>query len=229
MPVRANRTGSICFAANDLAYLVRNGGVGTYFWLTTRLLGSRGWKVHILYCEPDIEDPRAVVMVRQRLREAGVSFSTLEDHPGPEYLKTDTHPPHLGMRISERVRHALEELHAEHHFDLIEFADWRGAGFRTIQARRVGTAFQDVRLMVKMHGSSEWGRQGNHQWLSDPDDLRTDFIERYAFEHADVQLAPCRYMLDYARAPVGTCVPMRRCVAMPTPSRKRAWRAPMAR
>src|SRR5262249_19614648 len=34
----------------------------------------------------------------------------------------------------------------------------------------------------------------------DPEELRSDFAERYAFEHVDVQLAPCRAALDWARA-----------------------------
>ncbi len=101
--------------------------------------------------------------------------------------------------FSERVRYALEELHRRHRFDLIEFGEWGALGFRCVQAKRAGLAFQDVRLIVKLHSSSQWMREGNHQWLADPNEVEVDYCERYAFEHADVQLSPSRYMLDYAR------------------------------
>ena len=42
-------------------------------------------------------------------------------------------------------------------------------------------------------------REGNHQWLADPNEVEVDYCERYAFEHADIQVSPSRYMFEYAR------------------------------
>jgi O-antigen biosynthesis protein len=190
--------GSICFAANDLAYLVRNGGVGTYFWGAAHLLAADGWRVHVLFCGA-VEDRQAVLGVRERLSAAGIGFSLLGDLPPPPHADLEQHGGNWATRRSDHVRHALAALHAEHRFDLIEFAEWQGMGFRPVQARRTGVGLTDVRLMVKLHGSSQWGREGNHQWLGGVEELRTDYGERYSFENADVQLAPCRYMLGYAR------------------------------
>ena len=52
-------------------------------------------------------------------------------------------------------------------------------------------------MCVKLHATSAWQRDGNHRWPQGTNDLALDFRERYAFENADVQMSPSRYMLDY--------------------------------
>ncbi len=54
-------------------------------------------------------------------------------------------------------------------------------------------------MIVKLHSSSQWMREGNHQWLADPNEVEVDYCERYSFEYADIQLSPSRYMFEYAR------------------------------
>ena len=109
------------------------------------------------------------------------------------------HPCHGEIQPGQGIRilRALEELHRIYHFDLIEFPDWLGFGFRTIQARRTARCLDSVRLCVKLHGTSSWQREGNHRWPEGPIDLALDYRERYAFENADVQMSPSRFMLDY--------------------------------
>lgn len=189
---------SICLVPSDLNYLYRNGGIGTYFWSMAHLLAGHGWRVHILYCGP-VDDPQALVEVPRRLAEAGIHFSHMEQFSPPPAHRVAPYSPAWYAQLSDRVRYALEELDGVHHFDLIEFGDLNCYGFRTVQARRAGTAFANARLLVKLHGTSQWLREGNYLPVQRPDDLRLDFCERYAFEHADVQVSPCRYMLDYVR------------------------------
>lgn len=188
--------GSICLVVNDLAYI---GDIGTYCWELAHVLARAGWRVHILYCGP-IEDSGALGDVHRRLAEAGIGFSNLDAFTMP---RTRGIPVIFGepeyLFRSEKVRYTLEELHHEHHFDLIEFAGLGTVGFRTIQAKLAGLAFQDVGTIVKLHSSSQWAREGNLAWMADSDDLRRDFCERYAFENATVQMSPSRYMLEYAR------------------------------
>ena len=95
------------------------------------------------------------------------------------------------------ILHALEELHRVYHFDLIEFPDWLAFGFRTIQMRRTAGCLGSARLCVKLHATSAWQRDGNHGWPQGPGELSLDYRERYAFENADVQMAPSHYMRDY--------------------------------
>src|SRR5206468_3471979 len=80
----------------------------------------------------------------------------------------------------ETVRHALEGLQARRRFDLVEFAECPALGFRAVQARRTGVGLGDVRLLVRLHGRSQWGREGNRVWPTGAEDLRGDYAERYA-------------------------------------------------
>jgi glycosyltransferase involved in cell wall biosynthesis len=191
--------GSICLAANDLAYIVRSGSIGTYYWELAHVLAHAGWRVHVLYCGP-VEDAGALADVPRRLAKGGIGFSDLDALTivGNRGIETIFPGEPAYLIRSEKVRCALEELHREHHFDLVEFAESGAVGFRTIQAKRAGSAFQEVETIVKLHGSSQWGREGNLAWMAKADDSRLDFCERYAFENASIQVSPSRYMLDYA-------------------------------
>jgi glycosyltransferase involved in cell wall biosynthesis len=190
-------TPSICFAANDRA----DSALGVHFHQMALLLARNGWRVHLLCCHPELEGRNVPLRKRRELFDAGVTCSTLDDHPLPPWLRTEVrHGVNPLLDASEHVRRALEELHALRRFDLIEFADRGGAGFRSVQASRVRTAFADVRLFVTLHGPSQWQRESHHQWLNDLEDLRTDFAERYAFENADGQLILERSIFDHVRS-----------------------------
>jgi len=195
---------------------MRNGGIGTYNWFMARLLASQGWDVHVLYC--GLLPPRKEMpAVTQRLRQAGIGWSSLFDFEEPAESKVEGVTDIVQLYLSERVRYALEELHQRHHFDLIEFAEWGALGFRCVQAKRAGVAFQDTRLIVRLHSSSQWMREGNHQWLSDPNEVEVDYCERYAFEHADIQVSPSRYMFEYARQVGWDVRPDARVIPYPYP------------
>jgi glycosyltransferase involved in cell wall biosynthesis len=193
------RSGRILIVANELKYLFRNGGVGTHNWLLAETLAAAGWSVGILYCGPRA-DPSALHQCAGVLERQGIQLWPIDSFSlGP----LDNHPcPIVGPAAerSHRVLRAVESLSTTCPFDLIEFADWQGCGFRTVQARRLGASLPQTRIIVKLHSSSQWCREGNRVWVASADELIGDYCERYAFEHADVQLAPCRYMLDYARS-----------------------------
>jgi GT2 family glycosyltransferase/glycosyltransferase involved in cell wall biosynthesis len=189
---------SLCLVCNDFDYVLRNGGIGTYNWLMAHLLAGTGWYVHVLYCG-DVRRRESRRMAA-RLAEVGIGWSALDDFPVSPLLKLTGITDIFNLELSERTRHALEELHQHHHFDLVEFAEWGGLGFRSIQARRAGVAFTDLPMAVKLHSSSQWMREGNHQWLADHGELEVDYCERYSFEHADVQLSPSQYMFEYVRS-----------------------------
>jgi glycosyltransferase involved in cell wall biosynthesis len=163
------------------------------------LLARRGWRVHVLYSGSG-QGPKALVDVKQRLNQAGIGFTPLDECPVPQLFEVPSTPHSPRDRLGEKVRYALEELHRSHKFDLAEFAEWGGLGFRSIQAKRMGLAFSDLRFLVKLHSSSQWIREGNDHYMGRPDDLERDYSERYAFEYADIQVSPSRYMLGYAQS-----------------------------
>lgn len=216
-----SRRGSICLVPSDLNYLYRNGGIGSYFWHMAHLLASRKWRVHILYAGP-VEDRQALADMPRRLGRAGIHFTHCEDLKPPRAHEVSPYAPAWYAQLSDRVRHALEDLHRIHHFDLIEFGDLNCYGFRSVQAKRTAGAFPGSRIIVKLHGTSQWLRDGNHWPMQQADELRLDFCERYAFEHADVQMSPCRYMLDYVRSTGWNVRPEARVVPYAFPAARQA-------
>jgi glycosyltransferase involved in cell wall biosynthesis/GT2 family glycosyltransferase len=190
--------GSVCFVTPDFTGVIRNGGIGTHFWLMSRLLAQRGWKVHVLFCGP-VDDETAMAALPARLAADGIGFTWLDAEPEPAWWRIPSHGDRA-LRLSQRAFEALEELHARHRFDLIEFSDWRALGFRCAQAKRAGVAFADVRLAVKLHSTTEWQRRGNLENRASPRELELEYCERYAFERADVQFSPTRYMVEDTRA-----------------------------
>ena len=194
-----SRPRSVCFVTADFAGVVRNGGIGTHFWLMSRLLAQRDWQVHVLFCG-GVDDAEKLREAPRVLAAQGIEFHQLDDLPAaPGADARHYGGDHPTLLLSEHALAALEDLHAEHRFDLVEFPDWGALGLRPIQAKAAGDALTDVPLAVKLHSTSQWQREGNLQLPSSPRDLKMDFCERYAFERADVQLSPSLYMLDYAR------------------------------
>jgi glycosyltransferase involved in cell wall biosynthesis len=96
---------------------------------------------------------------------------------------------------SDRVRLALER----EAFDLVEFPARGGLGYRAVQAKRAGLAFADTTLAVRLDATSDLLRRRDGRWPDDPAHLEGDFAERYAFEHACVQLAEEGEALEHAR------------------------------
>jgi GT2 family glycosyltransferase len=92
--------------------------------------------------------------------------------------------------LSDHVRHALESLHREHHFGLIVFAGVGGLGARAIQAKRAGLAFTDVPLAAYLDANSQRDREAGNRWPGSFAEVETDYLERFAFENADVQITP---------------------------------------
>ncbi len=91
---------------------------------------------------------------------------------------------------SDAIRHALERLHRDERFELIVFAGIGGLGARSIQAKRAGLAFTDVTLAVELDANSQHAREANLRWPSCFAEVETDYLERFAFENADIQCVP---------------------------------------
>jgi glycosyltransferase involved in cell wall biosynthesis/GT2 family glycosyltransferase len=193
----APSTGRICIVANELNHLFRNGGIGTHNSLLAESLAAAGWDVHILYCA-DVEEPEKLTRCRQILNEQRINFWHLSEFTSPTEDGVECGLVGYIDKHSMRVRRGLEQLNDVHHFELIEFAEWSGYGFRTVQAHKMAGALPDARIIGRLHSSNQWCREGNRSWLCGSDDLIRDYFERYSFEHADVQLSPSRYMFEYA-------------------------------
>ena len=88
----------------------------------------------------------------------------------------------LPADCSEQVRRALEKLD---HCEEVHFGLLGGLGFRALQARNAGLAFENVRFVVHLDSCSQVEREKQSRWPTGPDDLFLDYLERYCFENAD--------------------------------------------
>jgi glycosyltransferase involved in cell wall biosynthesis len=178
------------------------------------LTPSAGRRVHVLYCGP----AREAAAAARRCLAAGLTFSAVEEGELPPPFRV----PGLGgpsaADRSDRVRLALEHLHRERRFDLIEFPCRGGLGLRSVQAKRAGLAFDDVPLAVRLDACGPWLRDREHRWPAGPEELELDFAERYSFERADVRVTPCPDLLDYVRR-AGWAVPADETSAPPPDDR----------
>lgn len=74
--------------------------------------------------------------------------------------------------------------------DLYEFRSRGGLGFRTIQAKRAGLAFANTQLVVRFDGAGQLDREEAQRWPASLAEVERDYMERFAFEHADAVIDP---------------------------------------
>lgn len=189
--------GAICFVTADFDGSSGDGGIGSHLLRTSVLLAQHGWEVHCLSCGAGEGEP---TFSSGTVDGKGISLHALESLPSAPGATI----PHYGgddpiMVAGEHVLEALRALHSEYRFDLIEFPDRGGLGLRSVQSKLARDGLVDVPLAVRLHEAREWQRECNLEQRSAPRELKSEFCERHAFERADVQFSPSRYMLDWAR------------------------------
>jgi glycosyltransferase involved in cell wall biosynthesis len=153
---------AICLVAQTLGDLLHNGQAC-----------NGAASVHVLACASD-----------DRLRAAciahGIRFHQLDDFPASAQTTLDG--PHLIplLHDSDRVRQALEQLHAAYSFDVIKSVRDGGLVFRSVQAKQSGQAFGDVTLLIDDGHSAK-----PHARACLPRDLTVGHMEQYARQYAD--------------------------------------------
>jgi glycosyltransferase involved in cell wall biosynthesis len=100
---------------------------------------------------------------------------------------------------ADHVRIALERLHEACPLELVEFSSRGGLASRAIQAKRAGLCLTDVLLAVRLDGNSQRERERGNLWPSHFGEVEGDYLERFAFEEADVQCLPDPALAAFAR------------------------------
>ncbi|WP_052557675.1 glycosyltransferase family 2 protein [Gemmata sp. SH-PL17] len=158
-----------------------------------RDLLQNGWTVHVLVCAG------TETGVAARLRAAGIGCTDLTAiEPPADFRVHELHGDGPAER-SELVRHAVEGLHREHRFGVIEFSARGGLGARAVQAKRAGLALTDVTLAVRLDGNTQRDRESRQRWPSDFAAVEGDYLERFAFEGADIQCVPDDALTAFVR------------------------------
>ena len=193
----------ICIVVPDSADLFLDAGIGAHPLSLARLLAVKeGHEVAVLladdFCSAEIGRLRAHFGSR-RLR-----FVSISDIPAGPRTRI---PPCEAAAVSNRVFNFLRNAS----FDVVHFQDRQANGFIPIQAKRTGLALSDTALVVSMHGSSAWVREGTREWRRRPfEESALDYCERYCCEHADLLIGSGEHLFRWAEAEGWALAPERR-------------------
>lgn len=189
---------SICLATVDFAGPVKVGGIGSYFNEMAKLLSKNGWDVTVLFHGYELGKFADEYYEKYHVPIYHVN-ELIRTYEQSEMMRENFQS---WLQARSQIFHAaLQILMIKHDrkFNLIEFSDWGASGFIPAQMKKSSRAYANTNLIVKLHSPSAWGIEGNGREWSDWDDLKTDYLERYSFENADIQGYFTRYMRDWCR------------------------------
>ena len=84
-------------------------------------------------------------------------------------------------------------------FDLIEFPDWQADAFVPVNMKKNFNCYEQTKITVKLHSPSEWACNGMGRVYWTEDEVQCFYMEKYAFENADIQVSPSVHLLDWCR------------------------------
>ncbi|WP_342375196.1 glycosyltransferase [Myxococcus stipitatus] len=177
----------ICLVSKELSPFF-GGGIGTYVALMSRAFSDAGHEVHVLTAaHPGLE--QAPVLF------PGVRVHTVAELE-PGYAGAFPFPP---LRHAMAAYTALQSLHAQHPFDLIEFPEYEGEGYFALRARRTLGALATAVLAVRLHTPTHEVQRFNRVTTLDMDATQQEFMEDCSIRDADLLLSPTQSLLDLVR------------------------------
>src|SRR6185436_16269994 len=194
----------ICIVAPEFIGPYPNGGVGTACYWEAMNVGFAGYDLTVLYTgavasqSPEYWETHFTKTAPFKYVDLGRwAKATGADR---ELGVFNTHQP------EERTSELVLKYLTTHHFDLILAQEFQGHGLRALQARHSGTALQQSRIAVTLHGSRQWTCEGMRRLPTKPDVL-VDFLERESTRLADRVIAPSRSMANWIMARWGATPP----------------------
>ena len=191
---------SICLPTIDFEGLMV-GGIGTYYNNLAKLLSQNGWQVVVLFHSYDDKDISKFAGKYYETYNIPIYNANELCNESEKSLPEIWRDANWFQARSHIFHEALQVLMKKYgyNFDLIEFPEWGGAGFIPVQMNKNFGSYRTSKIIVKLHGSSEWCNEANVQEWTSFDDLKLNYLERYAFENADIQVSPTHHLLQWCR------------------------------
>ena len=194
----------VCIVAPEFIGPYPNGGVGTACYWEAMNVGAAGYDLTVLYTgHVAIETPE---YWETHFNEVA-PFTFVDVF---RWAKATGADRELGVfeahQPEERTSELVLKYLATHHFDLILLQEFQGHGLRALQARQSGSALQQSRMAVTLHGSRQWTCEGMRRLPTRPD-VMVDFLERESTRLADRVIAPSRSMANWIMARWGATPP----------------------
>lgn len=173
----------ICLVTAEFPGCGAYGGIGRAFELLAAQLASAGHKVVVGVVRD--ENETSAVQPNELMLQHNVSVRRIDVN----YAGDD---PNLAA--SWHVRDWL----AERSFDVVHFAEFRGLGLYSLEAKRQGLGFETTRFVVQAHGPIAFLRPFQRWDAPEPQfSLRADYVERRSIELADTVVSPSRHLVDW--------------------------------
>jgi glycosyltransferase involved in cell wall biosynthesis len=172
----------IALVSRDQVYPLWGGGIGQFVTATARLLSQVAEVTIVATSLLESKYERLRARGDRRLPPESVRFAFVQE-PSVEEAALWYHIMHCyGARVYER----LKELYPDGGPDLIEFPDFLGEAFVTVQAAEALDPFlAKTRVCVRIHTTAEICEVLNRYWKSDIGWRAVHEMERYSLAHAD--------------------------------------------
>lgn len=183
----------VCLVTTELLGPHRTSGIGTMLAGLAEVLVEAGHDVTVLCLNGErVHDKQAgFAHWRGVWSRRGVGLE-----PMPEVGDTPDTAPMGGVwsrGTLARRWHVLAWL-AARDFDLVHFNDWGGEAMFCARARTQGVALRCTRLVVGLHGASDWTMAANGRPVAGLEALVQMDMERGGLEGVDAIWAPGRFM-----------------------------------
>lgn len=192
--LRPTRPLKVCIMTPDITGPVRNGGIGTAYRYASELLAAAGHEVTILYVLGSHSEQGPIEDWVKFYGDRGVTFVPM---PNPE-IPLDKSEVSRAVRFSYGGYLWLKDHDS---FDLVHVSEWRGTGYFSMLAKKLGLAFANTVFCVKCSSPSMWNRQGGSTHIAVQQELATSYMERRSVELSDIivsgSLHLLRWMLEH--------------------------------
>ena len=182
---RGTRPPRVAIATPDIVGPIRNGGIGTAYTSLAKALADAGHDVTILFTLGRHAETGGIDDWIRHYHQQGIRFVPLPEVAAPAIF----HGPGTSF--------ATYRWLASQDFDVIHFPEWGGTGFCSLQAKRVGLAFEQSVICVGVHSPTIWHDLEDRQMVHGISQLERDFLERRSVELADVVVSPSQYLLRW--------------------------------
>lgn len=193
----------VCFASFELSPFT-GGGIGTWLRNTLDAYANSDCRFEVLYYGQTKIDQ---FIFSQRF--PGVKLIAVDmDRPGVDILPPDGPSRSSGFDSISQWRSyvlAMVLMNMEREsgaFDIIEFTDWGGPAFYSIQEKKAGAAFSKTVIAVRLHSTEGSLRMHEPRGWSF-ENLIIDDIERQALRDADVVVGHLQPIVEANRALYG--------------------------
>ncbi|KAN0053237.1 hypothetical protein ACTA71_009686 [Dictyostelium dimigraforme] len=183
-------------------------GIGTVYSILSDFLVKTGrYNVTVIYTRDDPPEKMSFYNWKINLRERGISL---------------VHLPSSNVRIDNpmfvRKSYQVYQYLKTQSFDVLHFPDFEGMAYYSCLAKKNGVEkqFQNVTIVIGLHGPSSWVSKSNTKKISlDHDQVELDFMERKSVEMADIIWTPSNYIVGWLIKEVGWTIPQGNLYLLP--------------